>query len=337
VDRAGSQARKAAIALGVTINKRIDVVIVHYPSADDLVRCHEASAALADGPASITIVDNASPERVPAALLSAPGVKVVSEPENLGFSKAANDGASVGDAPFVLFVNPDVVLTTATLETLVDALQEDDVAAAAPRLVLPDGRTQIGCAGWFPTVGTLTTHALQVPSWMPGKWSKRPLFLQEPDPNGTDYGSPPNGQHARVDWVSAACLLMRRDAFESIGGFDESFFMYAEDIDLCLRLRDAGWQVRYCPSASVEHGHLALLSSQSARAPKGTWLTGLDQYYRLHCPGTRRVMHAVFGTGFALRALAYGSRLAEPRSTGDMATRRFAYYARRSFKLAIAP
>jgi hypothetical protein len=172
---------------------------------------------------------------------------------------------------------------------------------------------------------------------MPGRWSKKPLFLPEPKPNGNGNGSSPNGRPERVDWVSAACLLVRRDAFESIGGFDESFFMYAEDIDLCLRLRNAGWQVRYCPSACVEHGHLALLSSESARAPKDTWLTGLDQYYRLHCPETRRVMHAVFGAGFALRALAYGSRLAEPRSTGDRAPRRFAFYARRSFKLALTP
>jgi N-acetylglucosaminyl-diphospho-decaprenol L-rhamnosyltransferase len=315
----------------------IDVVIVHYPSAQDLARCSQASAAFGERIASITIVDNASPEGVPADVACQHGIEVIREPRNLGFAKAANRGAIAGTAPLLLFLNPDVVISPETLEELLLALDEKNVAAAAPRLILPDGRTQIGCAGWFPTLGSLTTHAFQVPDWMPGKWSKRPLFLPEPRATGTGNGSSSNGAPYRVDWVSAACLLVRRDAFESVGGFDERFFMYAEDIDLCWRLNEAGWQVRYCPSAQVEHGHLALTSAGASRAPKDTWLAGLDQYYRLHCPGSRRFMHAVFGAGFALRALAYGSRLATPRSTSDRTPSRFAFYARRSFRLAITP
>jgi GT2 family glycosyltransferase len=200
-------------------------------------------------------------------------------------------------------------------------------------LILPDGQYQVGAAGYFPTFGTLLTHAFQVLAWMPGQWSKRPVFLRE-----SVNGESSNGQSAPqiVDWVSAACLLIRRDKFEEIGGFDDRYFMYGEDLDLCLRLHDEGYQVAYCPGAEVKHCHLAFKPSTEARAPADTWLKGLDQFYRLHRPWTRRLLHFVFGVGFMLRALAYGSRLARPRSSGSKATQRMTLYARRAFRLALA-
>jgi N-acetylglucosaminyl-diphospho-decaprenol L-rhamnosyltransferase len=318
------------------VDPRIDVVIVHYPSAADLIRCLETLASYQEQIASVTVVDNAAPDGVPTAISSILEVAVIREPENLGFARAANRGATAGEAQHLLFLNPDVRLTHQTLELLVSALDGDRVAAAAPRLLLPDGQPQVGAAGCFPTVSTLAAHALQVPAWVPGQWSKKPMFLAEP--NGSGNGSRKVRLAPQpVEWVSAACLLIRRDAFEQVGGFDERFFMYAEDIDLCLRLHERGWQVRYCPTAQVEHCHLSTKQPKIARAPADAWIKGLDQFYRLHCPERRRLLHFVFGVGFAMRAVAYGSRIAAPRASGSRAYLRLARYARSSFSLALAP
>jgi GT2 family glycosyltransferase len=323
------------------------VVIVHYPSAADLVRCLDLVSTLEDRIASVTVVDNASPEGIPGALSGKPAVNVIRAGENMGFARAANVGARVGSAPLLLFLNPDVQLQQPTLDALVAALANGRIAAAAPRLVLPDGQPQVGGAGCFPTVGTLASHAFQTPTWLPGQWSKRSVFLSEAWGNG---GSARVGtESARVgtelaatlpprvvDWVSGACMLIHRGAFENIGGFDERFFMYGEDLDLCLRLHNRGHQVAYCPAAEVEHGHLAFKPPAAARAPADTWLKGLDQFYRLHRPWSRRIMHFVLGIGFALRAIAYGTRLARPRSSGDKASQRMVLYARRAFRLGLA-
>ena len=149
------------------------------------------------------------------------------------------------------------------------------------------------------------------------------MFLREADGKGS-----PSPRLREVDWVSGACLLVKRSAFEAIGGFDERFFMYGEDIDLCRRFAQRHWQVRYCPAITVRHTQLALGPA---------WIDGLDQYYRIHSPGARRVLHGILALGLGARGVAYALKLATERSGRSGPGRRMAGHAWHAARLAMGP
>ena len=130
-------------------------------------------------------------------------------------------------------------------------------------------------------------------------------------------------------------MLVRRQAFEQVGGFDHRFFMYGEDMDLCFRLKDEGWRVVYCPTESAEHRHLSSVDSAAHRAAPISWLDGLDRLYSIHCPKRRRLLHIVSACGFTLRSIAYSLRIARPHSQGNGASRRMARYAMHAARLAV--
>jgi GT2 family glycosyltransferase len=207
-----------------------------------------------------------------------------------------------------LLVNPDVLLSRRAFQTLSALLDEHRrIAACAPALTNPDGSTQVGSAGYLPSVASVTRHAFALTHLSGG--GGRSLFVPA-------RAAGTQGEFRSVDWLSAACLMVRRRAFADVGGFDERFFLYGEDIDLGKRLRARGWEMAYVPGVSVEHEHLQADRRLARRAPDGAWLDGLDLYYRLHTPRARRLLHVIGGAGFALRALAHSVR------PGDRAHRR---------------
>ncbi len=298
----------------------IDVVIVHYSNLDDLAAC--LSALSGESLASLTIVDNASPSPVSQDLATRPGVRVIRLRENVGFGCGVNAGTKAGKAPLLLIVNPDVRILTDTLPKLRTALAETaSVVAVGPRLLLENGALQVGAAGYFPTYGAVAAHSFPPLRWLPATWTGRPLFLREAD--GIRLRSQ---SLTDVDWISGACLLVRRSAFEAVGGFDERFFMYGEDIDLCRRFSERQWQVRYCPEAAVVHAQRALGSG---------WIDGLDQYYRIHAPRARRALHGILAVGLGARSLAYAVKMGSARSGGRGASRRMARYAWYSVRRAL--
>ena len=299
----------------------VDVVIVHYSSVEDLGSC--LASLECEHFASLTIVDNASPCPVPPDLVSHQEVRVVRLSANVGFGLGVNIGVKEGRAPLVLIVNPDVRVSNEALSQLRTALGEtDEIAAVAPRLLLEGGEPQVGAAGYFPTYGAVIAHAFPALGWWPARWTSRPLFLRE-----TEWNQPASPTITEVDWVSGACLLIKRSAFEAVGGFDDRFFMYGEDIDLCRRFAQRGWRVRYSPGTAVTH-------TQRALGPE--WIEGLDHYYRIHSPRARRALHGILAVGLGARAAAYGLKIAgeQPARPG---ARRVAGYARRAAWLAIGP
>jgi len=310
----------------------IDVVIVHYPSTKDVLECLETLEGAEARVASVTVVNNDSPEQIGPEMFAGRDVKVLHRDNNDGFGTAANSGSTEGDASLILLINPDVRLDPESFSSLVSLIGSDGIGAAAPRLVLPDGQPQSGPAGYSPGVLAVASHAFQVPGWFPGRWFERPLFLGRSKVEETNGGGPIARE---VDWVSGACMLVRRQAFEQVGGFDPRFFMYGEDMDLCFRLKREGWRVVYCPSEWAEHRHVSSADSASHRAAPITWLDGLDRLYSIHCPKRRRVLHLVSACGFALRSVAYSLRIAKPHSQGAGAGRRMAQYARHATRLAI--
>ncbi len=220
----------------------IAVVLVTYESAEDLPACIASlPQAAAPHELEILVVDNASSDDSTGVARSL-GAKVIESQRNLGYSSAANRGAAETAAPWLLIANPDTILTPGSLARLIATAEADPrIAGIGPRLRNLDG-SDYPTGRQFPSLLTGGLHALLGTVW-PGNPATRRYHLTDLD----------RTRPVRVDWVSGACVLLRRSAFDEVGGFDGSYFMYFEDMDLCLRLARAGWKVVLEPRAIVEH------------------------------------------------------------------------------------
>jgi GT2 family glycosyltransferase len=218
----------------------VDVVVVSYNSRDDLRPCLEPLLPV-DGVHAI-VVDNASPVESLSVLEGLP-VTTIPLDHNGGFAHGCNAGWHAGSSPYVLFVNPDARVDPDALVRLAAVLDsESDVAIVAPRIVESDGALDFSQRR-FPRLTSTYAHALFLNRLFPrAAWSSE--LVRDP----AAYDRP-----ASPEWASGACLLVRRTLLEQLGGWDEGFFMYCEDKDLCRRARSAGFSVRYVPDAVVRH------------------------------------------------------------------------------------
>ena len=258
---------------------RVDVVVVAYRSADHLRACVEPLAGQ-EGIA-VVVVDNACPEDSASLVADLP-VQVVRTGANLGFGGGCNAGARASSGGAILFLNPDSAIEPDAVRAFGELLErEPGVGAVGPR-ILEAGET-------YPTMRRtprLRTAAAEA------------LFLHHlaRDADWTTeivregYDQP----HEDAEWLIGAALCVRRAAFEQIGGFDDRIFLYSEETDLCVRLREAGWRLRYEPSI-VSHHEGSASSGVVTRAPLQT--EGRIAYARLHETGLRyagyRAVYAV--------------------------------------------
>jgi N-acetylglucosaminyl-diphospho-decaprenol L-rhamnosyltransferase len=219
----------------------IDAVVVSYRSAGTLRGCVES---LLESPElRITVVDNASPDESLATIADLDEIDVVRSPRNGGFAYGCNLGAARGTAPYLLFLNPDARIDAASVHALSDVLRDDPRAAlVGPRILGDDGALAYSRRR-FPRLRSTFAKALFLHRvWPLAAWTDelvRDLAAYE--------------RPGTVEWVSGACMLVRRDAYAALGGFDEGMFLYCEDTDLCLRLWQAGHSVRFEPRALVRH------------------------------------------------------------------------------------
>jgi N-acetylglucosaminyl-diphospho-decaprenol L-rhamnosyltransferase len=225
---------------------RVDAVVVSYNSRETLRDC--VAPLCGDPGVTIPVVDNASPDGTPATVTDLP-VRLIQGGRNGGFAFGCNIGIAAGRAPYVLLLNPDARIERDDLDTLVRLLDADPaLALAAPRILGPAGELQRSQRR-FPRVRSTWAQALFLHRVAPhAGWADEVIW------DGAAYEQP-----GSPDWVSGACMLVRRDALAQIGGLDERFFLYCEDIDLCRRLRAAGHDLRFEPAAEVRHigGHSA--------------------------------------------------------------------------------
>ena len=265
-------------------------VIVNYNAGEVLTDC--VASVLREGPAEVVVVDNDSSDGSAAVLgRSFPGVTVVAAGENLGYARAANLGIAATRAPVVAVLNPDTVLRPGAAGVVLARFDaEADLAALGPRLLNPDG-TVYPSARNLPSVPDAVGHGLLYFVWAGNPFTRRYRQL--------DLGA----AHARdVDWVSGASVWLRRSALDRVGGWDERYFMYVEDVDLCWRLRRAGWRVGYEPGAAVEH----LLGISTAEAPYRMIAEHHRSLYRFatrRFTGRRRVLLPAAAGFLGLRAL----------------------------------
>ncbi len=217
-------------------------VVVDYDTGAYLAECVRSLAA--EGLAEVVVVENGDPAAARAALAAA-GLEhtpLLSTGRNLGYGAGANRGlAALGETEYVLVCNPDLVVHAGAVGSLAQALAEHpDWAVVGPRILTPEGAAYPS-ARLFPTPLVAAGHALLGSAFPANPFTRR-------------YRTPGPGERTgEVDWVSGACFLARRRALEEVGGFDERYFMFAEDMDLCWRLRQAGWLIGFCPAAEVTH------------------------------------------------------------------------------------
>jgi hypothetical protein len=259
----------------------IAAIVVNYNAGDELRSALESIAReLAGRRWHGIVVDNASRDgSAPIALEFAPAVALVSNAANVGFGRAVNQAMARARAPFVLIMNPDCRLEPGALAALENELRrEPGCAVAGPRILDLDGSVQGSARGDPDMLTGFFGRNTALRRWLP--------WLPVARRNVVDSSVSAGGPSVEVDWLSGACVLARRDALASVGGFDERYFLYWEDADLCRRLRAAGHRVRYVPSATAVHrvGH----SSRTARGPSiRAFHDSAYLYYATHvAPGT---------------------------------------------------
>ena len=288
---------------------RVSAVIVHYRTPHETVEAVQALARTAPETETL-VVDNASGDSIGRQLQEQePSARVVVEMENRGYGAACNRGARATNREFLLFLNSDTVVEPGSVDALVAALDSDPRAAAVgPRLVNPDGTLQPSIQR-LPTLWRIVCESSGLAILAGGRGPFRGHSATRED----------HSTARAVESVKGAAFLVRRSAFEHVGGFDEGFFLYAEESDLATRLRHAGWRILFEPSARVGHRG----GASGGDALFGQLHEGLAQYVARHQgPTAARLARFMLKAGAAAR---YAISLVTPGERGR--TRRARYRA----------
>lgn len=288
----------------------VTVVIVNWNGAELLDDCLQSIVDFWPAWLSheVVVVDNASTDGSVALLEQHwPEVQVIVNEENVGFCRANNQAIRAGDAPLLLLLNTDARLTRGCVASMVDRMESDPGAAViGPRLVYGDGSFQRWTAGRSLSLGTCASYLLGADR----------LAARFPRLSGM-YLSHDTHQPFQAGWVSSAAMLLRRRAVEEVGLLDESIFVYMDDVDLCERVRAAGWHVWYAADATCVHLMGATTKRRTGQASPEA-LRALNRWYqRRHGPGSTHVLRAIETAGFAARAGVCGVMGIARRNEGD--------------------
>ena len=287
-------------------------MVVNHEAGPLLLTC--VASLLADtsgGTPEIVVVDNGSRDGSVAALQHAyPAIRVIEPGGNVGYATAANRGTEATTAPVVAICNPDLEVHSGTAAAMLARLDaEPDLAAVGPALHNPDG-SQYPSARMHAGPLDATGHTLLGRLWPRNRFTRRYRQLD------VDWSRPRD-----VDWLSGALLFLRRSAVDSVGGWDEGYFMYLEDVDLCWRLGRMGWRIAYEPGGDALH----LQGTSTAAHPYRMIVEHHRSAYRFasrRWRGARRLLlvpAAVLLAGRAvveIGARAAGSRPETPRVSG---------------------
>ncbi len=267
------------------------VVIVNYESGPALLSCVEGWQD--EGPGELVVVDNGSRDgSVDQLVRRHPEVEVLVTGRNLGYGAAANRGVAATSAASVLVSNPDLEVRPGALAVLSRALADDPGCALAGPLIRTSTGERYPSARRFPSMIDAAGHAVL------GIFAPDNRFTHSYQ--RTDLGRA-GGPPQTVDWVSGACFLVRRSAFEQVGGFDESYFMYAEDVDLCWRLGRIGWRVSYVTGAEVTH-HQGVSTDRHPYRMIAEHHRSLMRFAVRSTRGWRRVLLPLVAVGLSIRA-----------------------------------
>ena len=247
----------------------LSILIVNWNVRDLLRDClRSIERGRGDRAVEVIVVDSASADGS-AAMVAAefPWVTLLSQTDNVGFPRGNNIALARARGDYLLLLNPDTVVLDDALTVLIDYLRTyPDVGAVGPQLLNPDGSVQ-SSRRRFPTLATGFLESTWLEGLSPGVL-RRYYALDLPD-----------DQTADVDWLTGACILVPRVVYERVGGLDEGYFMYSEELDWCRRIKAAGWRVVYHPAARVVH-HVGKSSEQAVTARHINFQRAKLRYFR---------------------------------------------------------
>lgn len=272
------------------IGVKLSVILVNWNTCDLLARCLESVQADLPADSEVWVVDNASTDGSAAMVRERhPWVHLIENAENVGFARANNQALAASQGQYVLLLNSDTEVQAGALTALVSFMESHpQVGAVGPRLLNSDGSLQPSC------------H----PMLTPGREFWRLLFLERLWPRAT-YAMErwPLDAPRSVEVIKGACLLLRRQALDQVGPLDERYFVYTEEVDLCYRLGQAGWELWWVPQAVVVH-HEAQSTRQASESMYVQLYRSKVQFYEKY-GGKGRAQQFKW-----LLRLAYGPRWA---------------------------
>lgn len=276
----------------------LSIVVVSWNCREILARCLRAVfESRMEMPFEVIVVDNAStdgtPQEIPRLF---PEVRLLANPDNLGFGKANNQGFRVARGRWIMLLNPDAF--PATPDTFAGMLRfleaHPEFAGAGCRLVHADGSHQVGDAGFKATPGNVVAYASGLSQFFPGRGG---LFLGK---------VPAKAGWIDVDWICGAFFIIGRTVIETVGGFDERYFMYGEDIEWGCRIRRHGYRLAYVPGETVMHLQGGTQDAAVSEKISTRWLESLGMLYGQVNEGRGWAWFKLaMALGFSLRAIVY--------------------------------
>jgi GT2 family glycosyltransferase len=225
--------------------KDITIIIVNYNTSNLLHECliRVEESTIAQRIQSVVVDNGSSDDSVEMCKMKHPTARLISFKENIGFGRGNNIILHTLDTPFALLINTDTFLDKSTAEELLDYMSKNEgVGIAGPKVFNADGSIQLSCRK-FPSMISAIYHAFL------GKISSNNRKTREYLMADFDHS-----EERDVDWLSGCCMMMRKEALRDVGGgFDEQYFMYFEDVDICRTMHNMGWRVCYFPKAECHH------------------------------------------------------------------------------------
>ena len=266
----------------------ISVIFVNYNSRKELERAIDSLKNFYDESLEVIIYNNSPYENLSSLKEIYKSAKILNSIKNVGFTAGCNKAVKVSNGEYLLFLNPDVEVINEFLSSGIDFFSDNkDFGAVGFKILNPDGTVQKECLRNIPTPINTFLRFFNLDKIFPS--SKAYYSL--------DYNKP---QEAHV--LSGACMLVRKEAFLDVGGFDEKFFLYGDDIDLCIRLKNRGWKLYYLPIESVIHykgGSLEKFSIKRIYYSHRAMFLFVKKYYK------NPILLSLLYTGISIRFLVF--------------------------------
>ncbi len=232
--------------MDISITKVTSVIIVSWNVRDLLRNCLRSirQETSDQQQTEIIVVDNASSDNTLEMLRGEfPDVRVIANTENLGFTRGNNQGLALAQGRYFFLLNPDTELRPNTLESLITHMDAHPrIGIIGPQLYYGDGTLQ-SSRRRFPTLATAFLESTKLQQWFPRNRALIRYYMLDTRDDET----------RQVDWINGSAMFVRREVYDQVGGFDERFFMYSEELDWCYRAKQAGWQIVYFPTVQVTH------------------------------------------------------------------------------------